>query len=165
MHSKYLIVGSTIFLGVILLGIGIYTLNHGSSNAENKTDLNQNIPTVVQNKNSKILGSESKISHMTPSEFKSSIDSGEYILIDIRTIKEYDQGHIANASHSDFYKTQDFSSYLDSSDKNNKYLIYCRSGNRSGQALNIMKEKGFTNVSDLAGGFNSWTSNGYPIEY
>ena len=102
--------------------------------------------------------------HMTPTDFQKAIASGEYELIDIRTAEEYGAGHIAGAKQIDFYQTQEFNSYLDSLDKNKKYLVYCRSGNRSNQALNMMESKGFTNASDLAGGISAWTGANLPIE-
>ncbi len=41
-------------------------------------------------------------------------------------------------------------------DPNQEIIIYCRSGNRSGQALKILQQAGFTNVRHLAGGINTW---------
>ena len=113
---------------------------------------------------SDITGQKAIITTIPITEFKSKTDSGEYKLIDIRTLPEYQQGHLKNSTQIDFYKTAEFSSFLQSLDKNGKYLIYCRSGNRSGQALSQMKDMGFQNVSDLSGGINAWTSANYPIE-
>lgn len=44
-------------------------------------------------------------------------------------------------------------------DLSNEYLIYCRSGNRSSQALSIMKELGFKKVLELEWGINNWISS------
>jgi rhodanese-related sulfurtransferase len=74
-------------------------------------------------------------------------------LIDIRTQAEYDAGHYEGASMIDFYKS-DFKSNLAKLDKATPYYIYCRSGNRSGQALQIMRGLGFKEVYDLAGGMS-----------
>lgn len=112
----------------------------------------------------KVLGEEVLAEHVSPSGFKQALESGEYKLIDVRTEEEYKQGHVKNSTQKDYYKTQKFSDYLDSIDKNEKYLIYCRSGKRSSMALKIMKEKGFKNVSDLAGGYSAWATFGYPTE-
>lgn len=102
--------------------------------------------------------------HASPPEFKKALETGAYKLIDIRTIEEYNAGHLSKASQIDFYQTGAFDAYLNSLDKNAKYLIYCRSGNRSSQALQIMKEKGFVSVSDLSGGINAWNSYNLAIE-
>lgn len=104
------------------------------------------------------------IRSLTPVEFKNAIDSGEYKLIDIRTAEEYYQGHLAGAEQNDYYQTILFNSYLDSLDKNGKYLIYCRTGHRTGETIKLMREKGFKNVADLQGGITAWAQMGLPIE-
>ena len=143
--NKFFIIGIVI-LGILALAGTTFYLsgNNQSSLSNNKTETN--------------------FTHMTPTNFQKAISTGAYKLIDIRTEEEYAAGHIKGASQIDFYQTQKFNSYLDSLDKNQKYLIYCRSGNRSGQALNIMQEKGFINASDLAGGISTWIGAGLPIE-
>lgn len=102
--------------------------------------------------------------HLTPLEFKKAIETNEYTLLDIRTLEEYQQGHIQNASQVDFYQTEAFLETLDNLDKNKKYLIYCRSGNRTSQALQLMRDKGFKHVWDLDSGINAWTTKGFLIE-
>lgn len=76
------------------------------------------------------------------------------IVIDVRTKEEYDSGHIKNAINIDFY-SDDFEKEISVLDKNKEYMIYCRSGGRSSEALEIMKEMGFKNVSELEGGIMS----------
>ena len=102
--------------------------------------------------------------HASPADFKMALASGEYKLLDIRTEEEFSAGHINNSEQIDFYKTEEFLGFLDSLDKNQKYLIYCRTGNRSAKALEIMKQKGFKSVSDLDGGISAWVSGGYLVE-
>jgi rhodanese-related sulfurtransferase len=101
---------------------------------------------------------------LSPAEFNQALTTGDYKLIDIRTAGEYYEYHLAGADQSDYYQSIIFNSYLDSLDKNGKYLIYCRTGNRTGETLKIMKQKGFKNVAELGGGINAWTSMGYPVE-
>lgn len=100
---------------------------------------------------------------LSTKEFSNMLNSGEYILLDIRTREEYAAGHINNSQQIDYYQTQAFSNYLDTLDKNKKYLIYCRSGNRSNTALNLMQRKGFKHVYELSGGYNAWVAAGLPI--
>ena len=88
-------------------------------------------------------------------------DSGVSI-IDIRTPEEFAQGHIAGATELDFYAA-DFRDQLDGLDRNGRYLIYCHSGNRSGQARAMMTELGFADVADLDGGITAWDAAGKPI--
>jgi rhodanese-related sulfurtransferase len=116
------------------------------------------------NSNTKVLGKQQAYSHLTPEQFDTALSTGEYTLIDIRTTDEFNSGHLKNALQNDYYQTQQFSSYLDSLDKNKKYLMYCRTGHRSGLAMGIMQQKGFANVSDLSGGITAWTASGLPTE-
>jgi len=83
----------------------------------------------------------------------------EFVLLDVRTLGEFQQGHIEGASQLDFYG-KGFKAELSKLQKDLPYLIYCRSGNRSGQSLRVMRELGFTNVQDLTGGIKSWLVSG-----
>ena len=78
------------------------------------------------------------------------------ILLDVRTEVEYKAGHIPGSLQIDFLKTEDFKKQVAVLDKSKPYLLYCRSGKRSKDAMSVMKEMGFTKLFDLQGGFNSW---------
>lgn len=88
--------------------------------------------------------------------------NADFIIIDIRTEVEYDQGYIQNAINIDYY-LPDFSQTLQNLDKNKTYLIYCRSGNRSSNTLNRMNKLDFMEVYNLEGGIIIWIEEGYPI--
>lgn len=77
--------------------------------------------------------------------------SPDAVLIDLRTPEEYTSGHIAGALNIDFYSST-FESQIRTLDTAKTYYIYCRSGNRSAQALSTMRAAGITNIYDLAGG-------------
>jgi len=83
-------------------------------------------------------------------------------LIDVRTLKEYQQGHIAGAKVVDFYN-RDFINEIKQLDKNHTYLLYCRSGNRSGKTLNLMHKLGFKAAYNMKGGMKAWTRANYPV--
>ena len=57
----------------------------------------------------------------------------------------------------------DFATRIAALDKNATYAVYCRSGNRSGTALEQMSAAGFTHVYDLAGGIGAWQNMGGPM--
>lgn len=78
------------------------------------------------------------------------------ILLDVRTEFEYKAGHIPGSLQIDFLKTDDFKKQVAVLDKSKPYLLYCRSGKRSKDAMTVMKEMGFTKLFDLQGGFSSW---------
>lgn len=108
----------------------------------------------------------SKATHLGPAQadslIRASAKDSSFHLIDIRTPQEYGSGKIGNARMIDFY-APDFQSNLAKLPRDAKILIYCRSGNRSGQALGLMESMGFTNVSHLAGGIGAWRGKGLPI--
>lgn len=93
------------------------------------------------------------------SEFKTLLQTNHYTLIDIRSPEEQlpeNGGKIKeNALSINFYDN-DFIVQIKTLDKNKNYLMYCRSGNRSLEALYIMEEFGFKNVAELQGGKIAW---------
>ncbi|MBP7929194.1 MAG: rhodanese-like domain-containing protein [Acidimicrobiia bacterium] len=84
-------------------------------------------------------------------------------LIDLRTPEEFDEGHIAGAEMIDFYAA-DFGDEIAKLDRDGQYVIYCRSGNRSGQTAVLMQSLGFTNVADVNGGILAWEGAGLDVE-
>lgn len=70
------------------------------------------------------------------------------IILDVRTPGEYAEGHLDGALLIDF-NAGDVTAAIPELDPNADYLVYCRSGNRSGQAKLLMEEAGFENVTNL----------------
>ncbi|GBE22199.1 MAG TPA: rhodanese-like domain-containing protein [Actinobacteria bacterium] len=107
-----------------------------------------------------------EIKTITPAEAYQEIQAGlgdaGFVLLDVRTPEEYGAGKLAGADNIDFY-APDFRDKLSQLDKNDRYVIYCRTGSRSGQALVIMRELGFTHVEDIGGGIVAWAQAGLPI--
>jgi rhodanese-related sulfurtransferase len=81
---------------------------------------------------------------------------GNAMVLDVRTPEELEEGFIPNATNIDFYLGQEFLAEIGKLDKGKNYYVYCRSGNRSGQACAIMNSLGFKNTYNLAGGFMNW---------
>lgn len=98
---------------------------------------------------------EASIRVAVAEEFNQIMKKEKVQLLDVRTKKEYDKGHIGNAENFDFY-SDDFRIMLSKLDKNKITLIYCHSGGRSGKARAIMANMGFMDVVDLKGGFSAW---------
>jgi len=84
------------------------------------------------------------------------------VILDVRTPEEFNSGYLQGATMIDFYAS-DFTDRLAELDRDVPYLVYCRSGNRSGQTINIMKDLGFTNVTDIDGGITAWAQADLPI--
>lgn len=75
------------------------------------------------------------------------------ILIDVRTMEEWNGGHHELARHLD-WNNGEFKKAAADFDKNKTYYLYCASGGRSGQATEFLKKSGFKNVVNL-GGYNN----------
>lgn len=73
-----------------------------------------------------------------------------FTIIDVRTVSEYQSGHAQNSLNIDFY-SPNFLEEIKKLDMNKSYQVYCRSGNRSGQAEGIMKQMGFKDVINVGG--------------
>ena len=78
-------------------------------------------------------------------------------IVDVRTTLEFDQGHLPNAINID-YLADDFLDHLDSLDKEQQYIVYCRSGRRSLRVCTWMVNGGFdrTKIFNLEFGYQSW---------
>ena len=98
--------------------------------------------------------------NITAEEAKQIMDSEEgYIVLDVRTQEEYDEGHIPGAiviSHEEIAEKAE--EVL--TDKEQLILVYCRSGRRSKIAAEALVELGYTNIKEF-GGIIDWP---YEIE-
>lgn len=83
------------------------------------------------------------------------------VVLDVRTPAEYAGGHLENADNIDVM-APDFASRVDGLDRKKTYYLYCRSGNRSGQAARRMKEMGFEHAYNV-GGFEDLAAAGAPV--
>lgn len=88
-----------------------------------------------------------------------------FIVLDVRTPQEYVQGYLPEKKplNLDFYAA-DFRERVAQLDRDKTYLVYCRTGNRSGETVKLMKELGFRRVYDLEGGIVAWQSAGLPMK-
>ena len=93
--------------------------------------------------------------NITAEEAKQIMDSEEgYIILDVRTQEEYDQGHIHGAV---LIPNTEIEARAEDElpDKDQLILVYCRSGNRSKKAAEILVELGYTNIKEF-GGIIDW---------
>ena len=80
----------------------------------------------------------------------------EGIILDVRTPEEFIEGHIPNAELIDIRSPQEFMNKVNDLEISNSYYIYCRSGARSAQACQILKQKGIFYCYNLLGGIIEW---------
>ena len=88
-------------------------------------------------------------------------DHEEIFLLDVREQWEYDAGHIPNITLIPMGEIPDRIAELPT-DK--EIIVTCRSGNRSGQITNFLREQGFTNVHNMQGGILAWEEAGFDVE-
>lgn len=75
------------------------------------------------------------------------------VIIDVRTAEEYREGHIPGAP---LIPLAELAGRAGEVPRDKKVLIICRSGNRSAQATKLLRDKGFDNVYNIAGGIKEW---------
>lgn len=98
-----------------------------------------------------IFAKESSGLDISTEKFKEIRSETPGVIIDVRTQGEFEEGHLAEVDHQFDLMNGDFEAQLDSLDKDETYYLYCRSGNRSGQAARMMKNHGFENVYNIGG--------------
>jgi rhodanese-related sulfurtransferase len=126
---------------IFMLTIGLTSISCAQSSNGNST-------------NSEV--SNQKVERVSQTTFKDYLSKNpDVLLLDVRTAGEYDGGKIGNAINIDF-NSGSFQDEISKLDKTKPVLIYCQSGGRSGKALSMMKNMGFTTVLELEGGYGSW---------
>jgi rhodanese-related sulfurtransferase len=92
---------------------------------------------------------------ITTLELKELLSKDKIQLIDVRTQREVKYGFIETAMFVNFFDTDFTIKAIEKLDKNKPVYLYCRSGNRSGKATKVLKDKGFE-VYNVLGGYNKW---------
>lgn len=110
---------------------------------------------VSQNNATPLAGSV-----ISPQDYQTRFANADHVLIDVRTPDEFATGHIHNALN---IPIDELESRLAEVPTDRDVVLYCRSGNRSNQARQLLSGKGYTLIYDL-GGVNSWTAAGLPLE-
>jgi rhodanese-related sulfurtransferase len=85
------------------------------------------------------------------------------VILDVRTVSEYEEGHIPQAV---LIPVDELPQRIDelSQFKDDEIMVYCRRGGRSNSASLTLDENNFTTVFDILGGLEAWTEAGFPIE-
>jgi rhodanese-related sulfurtransferase len=96
--------------------------------------------------------------------FENGMARKEAQILDVRTPEEFNQGHLSNAMHANWNEKDEFIRRIEALDKDEPVYIYCLSGRRSAEAANLMREKGFSHVTELQGGINAWKQGGKHLE-
>ena len=109
-------------------------------------------------------GQTDQLTKTGPEDFEKGIAGTNVQLLDVRTFKEYNTGHIKNALQTDWTNYSQFSDRIQYLDKDKPVYIYCLVGGRSTAAADWMRKSGFKNVVELIGGINAWKQAEKPLE-
>lgn len=101
----------------------------------------------------------SPITHANAEEFKAKVEGRNVQLVDVRTPKEFNAGHIENAVNVNVFD-KNFMEQITKYKTDTPLYVYCRSGGRSMKAAKKLKAKGY-NVINLDGGFIGWSAKGF----
>lgn len=102
----------------------------------------------------------SSAERVTSGELKAMLErKDKIVLIDVRTPQEHNEAHIPGS----VLMPLDTLESVTKLPEGGRQIIYCRSGKRSLKAIEILKAKGFRNLSDLEGGINAWMAIGGPV--
>jgi len=74
------------------------------------------------------------------------LHASDFFIIDVRTPEEFSNGHVEESIN---YEWQEIALKIRDIDKNEKIYLYCRSGNRSQKATNILLDLGYKDVTNL----------------
>lgn len=85
-----------------------------------------------------------------------------FMLLDVRTPEEHEQLSLGGDELIDIYDYS-FMERIQALPREGSYLIYCRTGNRSGLACEMMRRMGFSSVCNLLGGIKMWSERGLPV--
>jgi rhodanese-related sulfurtransferase len=88
--------------------------------------------------------------------------NNNFVIVDVRTPEEFRDGHIEGAVNVDF-RSGNFPNEIDRLDKSKTYFVYCRTGNRSYDAVALMGPLGFRSIVRLEGDITGWKGAGLPI--
>ena len=98
---------------------------------------------------------------ITVLEAKELIDeTPDLVILDVRTVSEYEENHLENAIN---IPIDELPIRLDELNKKDKILVYCRTGNRSSTAIEILIEAGYTKIYHMYEGISAWIQKNYPI--
>jgi phage shock protein E len=106
--------------------------------------------------------SSSKLAEtISPQDAYTLYQKGEAFFLDVREVDEWNEYHAPNTT---LIPLGELAARVNEVPKDKKIVVVCRSGNRSDQGRDILKQAGFTNVTSMDGGLKTWRDLGYPIE-
>ncbi len=106
---------------------------------------------------------DGEINLVTPDEMQTLLELEDVQLIDVRSSEEHNEGYIPESQNIDF-NSPTFEEDISKLDKSKPVILYCRTGKRSAECSEKLKEAGFVKIYDLDGGFSKWKHDGLDID-
>ena len=112
------------------------------------------------------------IPDITVAQAREELDQGQVgLLLDVREPSEWEKGHIPGAVLAPRDMLEWYADPTTSSAKSAlttkqdaRIIVACASGGRSRLSAQTLKKMGYANVVSMAGGFNEWSKQGFPVE-
>lgn len=149
-----------VLLGAILVIAIVIIFTNGS-----KSD--KQVAVETPSASASATSKSTAIKKVEPLEAQNLITTNQtntnFVVLDVRTADEFATGHIKGAHNLDYYAS-DIQTKIASLDQTKTYLVYCRTGHRSGLTTSKMSEAGLKNIYDLNGGIQAWQTASLPVE-
>ncbi len=96
--------------------------------------------------------------------FAKGLTQNNIQILDVRTMDEYNNGHIKNALQANWNDTEEFAKRTVHLDKTKPVYLYCQAGSRSAKANSYLQQQGYKNIVELKGGMIAWKQANQVIE-
>ena len=108
-----------------------------------------------------VADAKKNITEISVDEAAANVKSGDAVIVDVREKDEWDEGHIAGATHLS-RGTIELEVEEKFPDLNTTVICHCGGGGRSALAAESLQKMGYTNVRSMAGGLKAWKAAGLP---
>jgi hydroxyacylglutathione hydrolase len=106
-------------------------------------------------------GQLQKVQEVDAAGLESIAGDPDVEIIDVRNPDEWSHGHLPGATHVPLAALPE---KIDSLDSSARIVLHCKGGGRSSIATSMLQARGFSNVSNLTGGYEGWVAAGLPTE-
>ena len=103
------------------------------------------------------------VQNVKPDEFEKLSKEKDTVILDVRTPREFGEGHIPGAVNVD-WNSKDFAEKVGALDKSKTYLVHCAVGGRSARACDKLSKMDFPHLYNLEGGIMAWQRAGKAVE-
>lgn len=113
--------------------------------------------------NDLVAEASKKAQQLSAKEANDMMQKGAVLFLDVRDQEELVSGKIPKSIHIS-RGTLEFVVASKITDKNNPIVVYCKKGGRGALATAVLKDMGYKNVFNIAGGFDAWLVGNFPVE-